>query len=328
LLAGLGRGKIFHELAWVDFSGKSMSDDAATISVDCPGCGKRFKVAAQHAGRKGKCKACGTGVVIPAPPRVEEEDIYDITEDVKPAARAVAAIPVDDAEPAAQPAARPAMRAAQPKKSGAAKSQPARGPVLSYSGATPRQVKSAAKPGEFDPFDHFEGNRFKNLYLPLILIFGTAAFNVVAEVYLKHNASTGIATASARMVAKLAVEIPCMLIACVLAVKLLDAAFGPLGPAILKLSSIALAPDAVMDLVVLVAFLFGRASGNGISMAVDVGVGLIFGWIVSLGFYFWLFMYFFDLEFGDVWKLALFIWFVRMLLAWLITMVFLSWLFH
>jgi hypothetical protein len=297
------------------FQGKHMSDGAATISIDCPGCGKRFSVSAQHAGRKGKCKACGTGIVVPslAPPAPAEEDIYDITEDAKPApvSRPVPAIPVAQSAAAARSVAAPA----------------AKGNVLSYSSPAPRQIKTAPK-GQFDPFDHFEGNRFKNLYLPLILIFGTAAFNVVAEAFFKHSASSSIIAASVQMVAKLAIEIPCMLIACLLAVKLLDAAFGPLGPAILKLCSIALAPDAILDVIVFVAFLIGRASGRPLDMAVDMAVAVIFGWLLSIAAYFWLFMYFFELEFGDVWKLAIFIWFVRMVLYWLISMVFLSVLFH
>jgi hypothetical protein len=280
-----------------------MSGDAATISIDCPGCGKRFSVAAQHAGRKGKCKSCGTGMVIPAP-QAQEEDVYDIAG--------------DDSSP-------PAQIAVAAETPAPVVPLPA-GPVLSYSSPVPRRVQAAKKPGEFDPFDHFEGNRFKNLYFPLILIVGTAAFNVIAEAFLKGNATSGIALASGRMVGKLLIEIPCMLIACLLAVKVLDAAFGPLGPAILKLSAIALAPDAIMDSLILIAFLFGRASGSPINMLVDVGIAAILGWILSLAFYFWLFMYFFELEFGDTWKLAIFIWFIRMVLTWLVSAFVLSFL--
>jgi hypothetical protein len=250
---------------------------------------------------------------MPATPAPEPEDIYDIA---------------DDAKPAPAPRSTPAIPIAQPAATAPSVAAPrAKGNVLAYSSPAPRQVKSAAK-GQFDPFDHFEGNRFKNLYLPLILIFGTAFFNVIAEVYFKHNASSGIIAASVQMVSKLAIEIPCMLIACVLAVKLLDAAFGPLGPAILKLSSIALAPDAIFDVMVFIAFLIGRATGRPLDLVVDLAVAALFGWLLSIVAYFWLFMYYFELEFGDVWKLAIFIWFVRMVLYWLIWTVFLSVLFH
>ena len=134
--------------------------------------------------------------------------------------------------------------------------------------------------------------------------------------------------ASVQMVIKLAVEIPVMLIACLLAVKILDAAFGPLGPAIIKLSAIALAPDAVQDLIVLVAYVIGHASGNPRNIPVDTILGVIIGWVISLIVYFRLFMYFFDLELGEAYRLIIFVWFVRLVLVWLVMMAVLSYFMH
>jgi rRNA maturation protein Nop10 len=287
---------------------ENMSGESATISIDCPGCGKRYNFAAQHAGRKGKCKSCGTGIVVPMPAQTEPEDIYDMADDVQPPPRPIPAIPVTERSIAAP--------------------RPAAGPVLSYSGRAPARAKTPDKRGDYDPYDHFEGNRLKNLYFPLILIVGTAVFNLTVEMLLNHDATKSISQASIHMVTKLAVEIPCMLIACLMAVKLLDAAFGPVGPAILKLSSIALAPDAVMDLLALGGLLIGGASGNLLGAGLGFFLGLIIGWPLSIVFYFWLFMYYFDLDFSSVWKLAIFIWFIRLILVSFITAYLLSALFH
>ncbi len=276
-----------------------MSTDAAVISVECPGCGKRFSVAAQHAGKRGKCKGCGVVVTIPAPAGpAQEDDLYDFA----PGANV----------PTSQPAPLPQVQAIEPS-------------VLAYSRPTPKRVGQA---DQFDPSDPFEGNKFKNLYLPLALIAGTAVFNFLAEGLSSRNATLGMVAASVQMVIKLAIEIPVMLIACLLAVKILDAAFGPLGPAIIKLSAIALVPDAVQDLIILVAYLIGHASGNPRDIPVDTILGAIIGWVISLIVYFRLFMYFFDLELGEAYRLIIFVWFVRLVLVWLVMMAVASYLMH
>jgi hypothetical protein len=276
-----------------------MSTDAAAISVGCPGCGKRFSVAAQHAGKRGKCKACGAMVAIPtlAQP-AQEDDLYDFA----PGANVPPSAP--------QPA--PLLPAAEP-------------PVLAYSRPAPKRAGQAAR---FDPSDPFEGNKFKNLYFPLALVAGTALFNFLTEGLSSHNATLGMVAASVQMVIKLVVEIPVMLIACLLAVKFLDAAFGPLGPAIIKLSAIALVPDAAQDLIILAAYVIGHASGNPRGIPVDTMLGAIIGWVLSLIVYFRLFMYFFDLELGEAYRLIIFVWFVRLVLVWLVMMAVLSYFMH
>src|SRR5690242_1157028 len=112
-----------------------MSSDSATISVNCPGCGKRFSVAAQHAGKKGKCKSCGQVIEIPAPqqPAQEEDDLYDIAEPDTP-----------------PPPPRPVMAAPV--------AQAAASPVLSYSGGAPKRMGIRNREEkDFDPADPFEG---------------------------------------------------------------------------------------------------------------------------------------------------------------------------
>jgi hypothetical protein len=278
-----------------------MSTDASVISVECSGCGKRFSVAVQHAGKRGKCKACGAMVAIPRPAQpAQEDDLYDFA----PGANVPASAP--------QPALQPQAPAVAP-------------PVLAYSRPAPKRAGQAAR---FDPSDPFEGNKVKNLYLPLGLIAGTALFNFLTEGLSSHNATVGMVAASVQMVIKLVVEIPVMLIACLLAVKFLDAAFGPLGPAIIKLSAIALVPDAAQDLIILAAYVIGHASGNPRGIPVDTMLGAIIGWVLSLIVYFRLFMYFFDLELGEAYRLIIFVWFVRLFLGWLLIMVVLSYFMH
>jgi hypothetical protein len=52
-----------------------------SIMVACQ-CGKRFKAADQHAGKKARCPGCGQALTIPAPPRPVEEadDILSLAE--------------------------------------------------------------------------------------------------------------------------------------------------------------------------------------------------------------------------------------------------------
>ena len=50
-----------------------------SISVKCNGCGKTFTVKDEFAGKKGKCKSCGSVIAIPKPEVAQ--DTYDLAED-------------------------------------------------------------------------------------------------------------------------------------------------------------------------------------------------------------------------------------------------------
>lgn len=60
------------------------------IAFACPGCGKRFKVEDDKAGRKGKCPSCQTAFQIPAAPSRkpdEEEEGFEVVEEAPPRER-------------------------------------------------------------------------------------------------------------------------------------------------------------------------------------------------------------------------------------------------
>lgn len=79
------------------------------IPLDCPSCGKRLNAPDSSAGKKAKCPACGTIVVVPdvirdaeevgaapnVPPPRQADDLYDFLN--KPQAAAQPPAPVEDA---------------------------------------------------------------------------------------------------------------------------------------------------------------------------------------------------------------------------------------
>jgi hypothetical protein len=257
--------------------------DGSTPTFACPQCGKRRTWKPEYSAKRVKC-SCGGVFVAPAEPDAAESDEYDIAPDAAVAPRPLRPQAVSAAPP--QPL--------QPKSVVAYRSAPA---------------KSPARPGRVELDDPFEGDKFRNLYFPAALVLGSTLFNIIVSAYFLKNASLGIRNASIRMCIDLGIELPVMLLACILGVKLLDAAFGPIGPAILKLSSIALAPDALMWLVALVGIWMG---GSGVpNMLVGGILGLLIGWVLSLILYFWLFTYFFDLTLGEAYRLIILIWLIR-----------------
>jgi hypothetical protein len=258
--------------------------DSSNPTFACPQCGKRRTWKPEYSAKRVKC-SCGEVFVAPAKPDAAESDEYDVAPD-----------PVAATQPrrAAAVSAAPPSQPLQPK------------PVVAYR-STP--AKTVARPGRVELDDPFEGDKFRNLYFPAGLVLGSALFNIIVSAYFLKNASLGIRNASIRMCIDLGIELPVMLLACVLAVKLLDAAFGPIAPAILKLSSIALAPDALMFLVALVGIWMG---GSGIPNILVGGLlGLLIGWVLSLILYFWLFTYYFGLTVGEAYRLIILIWLIR-----------------
>jgi hypothetical protein len=258
--------------------------DGSAPTFACPHCGKRRAWKPEYSAKRVRC-TCGGLFVVPAnADSAGEQDEYDIAPD-----------------PAVPPARRPVATAApQPTPTK---------PVVAYRSAP---SKAVARPNRVELDDPWEGDKFRNLYFPAGLVIGASLFNIVVSAYFLKNASLGLRDASIKMGLSLVIEIPVMLLACVLAVKLLDAAFGPVGPAILKLSSIALAPDALQWLLILIGLWIGGSGGLS-SLIVGGVLGALLGWVLSLVLYFWLFTYYFDMTVGEAYRLIILIWLIRMI---------------
>ena len=222
-----------------------------------------------------------------APPQ-EEDALYDIA-------------PGDE---------KPAPRPPQPNAIQAVVAVPQKKPVGKILGygrkiGVESEILSGAKRGDID--DIWEGNKLKNLYLPIALIVIACAVDFTVGAFFSGNATTGMNFAAMDLGVRVGVSVPIMLIACFAAVKLLDVSFGPIGPAILKLTSIAIAPFAVLSLLTLAGILLGGAHN-----AILGGLyGLLLGWAASLILYWWLFHYYFDLQFAEVLKVVLIVWALR-----------------
>lgn len=84
------------------------------IAFACPGCGKRFKVDDDKAGRKGKCPGCNAAFQIPAAPprRPDDDEGFEVVEEAPPPARAEARrrAPADDLDDRARDEDRPRRR--------------------------------------------------------------------------------------------------------------------------------------------------------------------------------------------------------------------------
>ena len=53
------------------------------ITVTCEGCGKKLRVKDELAGRKGKCPACGTVLVIPQPASADAGPVEGFPDDLE-----------------------------------------------------------------------------------------------------------------------------------------------------------------------------------------------------------------------------------------------------
>lgn len=255
--------------------------DGSISTFACPQCGKRRTWKPEYSAKRVKC-SCGGVFVAPSKPDAVEDDLYDMV-----------------AEPQAQP-----PRAAPVSVTPGHQSSK---PVIAYRSAP---TKTIARPGRVELDDPWEGDKFRNLYVPIALLLAASLINIMVNAYFLKNASVGIRSATISMGITLLIDIPVMLLACLMAVKLLDAAFGPVMPAILKLSSVALAPDALMLLIAMAGFWIGHPGGIA-SMLIGGLLGLVIGWALSLALYFWLFTYYFDMTFGEAYRLIILIWIIR-----------------
>lgn len=137
-----------------------------------------------------------------------------------------------------------------------------------------------------DDYDVTEGDRFKNLFLPvaLVLIGCAAVFGRLTyfEVFAKRTAAADAWWWTGFM---LVWNVAVMLLGAFAIARFTGITFGPLSTATIKLAAIAVAPHAVIFLFELI---FVREFH-----------GSLLGWLASGAFAWWLFVYLFDLDFQE-----------------------------
>lgn len=171
----------------------------------------------------------------------------------------------------------------------------ARPPSLGY--ATPGTVNSSAPPTDYDIF---EGDRARNLWVPLGMTIGgvlaMAGFFVMAGV---AGVSVKLMSVLGEILGKyLLLELGVMLLSLFIIAPMLGVSFGAVPTALLKLTAITLAP-AVGLMLLLFVLSFGAAS------VVIFFVGIVI--------YFFLFSYFFSLDFGETLQTVLIIRLLRII---------------
>jgi len=83
-----------------------------SINVQCPGCGKRYKVDDRFAGKKAKCQSCGGAIAVPAPqPQPASDDPFAAMDELEQTGTATP-------EPARGRAAPPPLTSAAPRRAG------------------------------------------------------------------------------------------------------------------------------------------------------------------------------------------------------------------
>jgi hypothetical protein len=146
--------------------------------------------------------------------------------------------------------------------------------------------------------------KWKDIYLPAALIVLGVGMAFVQAMYFSNDATQGLTSAAMMVGLNLAFSVPALFIAMLLAVKILDVAFGPLGMALFKLVAIALGPDAIGGII-------NVAVGGGI-------VGWFAGFMVSLIAFWVLLTVLLDLEAIEALYMMGLIWIVQYITGFLV----------
>jgi DNA-directed RNA polymerase subunit RPC12/RpoP len=114
--------------------------------------------------------------------------------------------------------------------------------------------------------DEAGDGRFVNLWLPLILIVLGIGVRLIEQLYFTGNATAGFVAAATYIGVDLVLTIPLLLMAMILAVKILDVAFGPLGQALFKMVAVVLGPAGIGAIITyLIGGLMGEFAGGIVS---------------------------------------------------------------
>jgi hypothetical protein len=243
-------------------------------NFNCAACGKKFRWKPEIAGRKAKC-TCGNVIDVPAtldaPP---PDDLYDLAPSDEPPKRKSNPTPAQGVS--VQSTAAP-VATAQPTA------------MLGYA-----SNKSKSRFDENYGSGGVTGNPFRDLYLPIALILVGTLVTVLEMMYFSGR-KLGFTFAVPYVALYLVINLAILFAACLLAVKIMDMGFGPLGQGILKLSAISIAPAA---LAAIITYLLHDPFG-------------MVGASISLGLYWGLFYYFFDLDGQEIMILTAIIWLFR-----------------
>ncbi|MEZ6193455.1 MAG: hypothetical protein R3C45_19465 [Phycisphaerales bacterium] len=260
-----------------------MSKGTSKIFI-CPHCNKRFQWTTRIADRKAQCPSCSKRIRIPTVPgRVAEaidplpenhkpqpqpqEDTYDL--DLTGLDETVAEPPPTPAQQAAAQTGRcPACnQSINPgavicikcgynlRKGKRMQTTVAEGDAAAPAGALPASIAgnplaavggpSAVSSALADREDEAQASIFIDLWLPLGLIVLGLVVRFVEQMYFTGDATAGAVRAAIYVGVDVALTIPMLLAAMIIAVKLLDVAFGPLGQALFKLAAVVLGPAAI-----------------------------------------------------------------------------------
>jgi DNA-directed RNA polymerase subunit RPC12/RpoP len=153
-----------------------------------------------------------------------------------------------------------------------------------------------------DREDEATASRFVDLWLPLILIVVGLGVRFVEQLNFAANPTEGIVGAAIVVGVELIINVPMLLIGMIVAVKLLDVVFGPLGKALYKMVAVVIGPTAIGAII---AYLIGGLMGSFV------------GGFVSFGAYWALLSVLFDLEGMEALYLIVILW----ALNWLATLI-------
>ncbi len=308
-------------------------------SFTCPHCHKRFQWSTQIADRKAQCPSCAKKIRIPTVPgrvaeavdplpqshqRTEptpESDTYDL--DLTGIDESIVEAPPSAAQKAAaqtgrcpacnqsiNPGAVICIKCGYNLKKGkriqtAVADGDAPSPGKGQGSAAISSAMAAIGTSPIsraleDHDDEVGSSRFIDLWLPLILIVVGLTVRFIEQLSFAANPTEGVVGAVIAIGVELAINIPMLLVGMILAVKLLDVAFGPLGMALYKMVAVVIGPTA---LGAIIAYLIG-----GI-------MGAFVGWFVTFGVYWTLLSVLFDLEGLEALYLIVILWVLDYLVA-------------
>ncbi len=261
-------------------------------SFTCPHCGKRFQWTTDIADRKAQCPACHKRIRIPTVPGRVADAVDPLPQAPKAPARKQESgtyeldlTGID--ETIVEPPPTPAQQAAAQTGRCPACNQPIKPDAVicikcGYNLKKGKRMQTAIAQGEAaegaapaggmpsagtSPIaaaldgreDEASASKFVDLWLPLGLIILGVVVQFIEQLYFTGNAATGIVSAAIYVGVNLLLTIPLLLVGMIIAVKLLDVAFGPLFQALFKLAAVVLGPAAIGAII---AYLIGGIMGS------------------------------------------------------------------